>query len=160
MFQNYVEQSTKKVLHILELAVSELVQHQQNVLTPDFILLALLDQPDSEAQQIIQRLSSDPKTLVANVGSQIQLYDQDAKPVKSSQIVASKEVADLFEIALDEAHGLGDQYVSTGTLFLAMFNSRVGHVAGLLNEAGLERKQALEVLKELRGGRVIEVHTD
>jgi ATP-dependent Clp protease ATP-binding subunit ClpC len=156
MFQNYVEQSTKKVLHTLELAVSELVQHQQNVLTPDFILLALLDQPDSEAQQILQRISSDPNTLAANVGSQIQVHYQDAKPAKGDQIVASKEVADLFEIALEEAHGLGDQYVSTGVLFLAMFNSRVGHVAELLHEAGLERKQALEALKELRGGRVMD----
>ena len=156
MFQNYVEQSTKKVLHTLELAVSELARLHQNVLTPDFILLALFDQPDAEARRIIGHISSDPKTVIANISSQIQLYYQHAVPVAATQIVASQEVAELFRIALDESHALGDQYVSTGTLFLAMFNSSAGHVSQLLSEAGLKHEQALKALTELRGGQTID----
>lgn len=156
MFQNYVEQSTKKVLHTLELAVSELARLHQNVLTPDFILLALFDQSDAEARRIINQISSDPKTVIANISSQILLYYQNATPVAATQIVASQEVAELFRIALEESHALGDQYVSTGTLFLAMFNSSAGHVSRLLSEAGLKREQALKALTELRGGQTID----
>ena len=93
MFQNYVERSTKKVLHTLEQAVSELVSRHQNVLTPDFILVALLSQADSEARKILEKLSNDPKTLVANINSQIHLHYQNAAPVKATQIMASQEVS-------------------------------------------------------------------
>ena len=58
MFQDYLQKSTKKVLRILEIAVAELVSQKQNVLTPDFVLLALLSQPDSEAVQMIEAPSS------------------------------------------------------------------------------------------------------
>ncbi|MCU7923147.1 MAG: ATP-dependent Clp protease ATP-binding subunit, partial [Candidatus Thiodiazotropha sp. (ex Dulcina madagascariensis)] len=156
MFQNYVEQSTKKVLQTLELAVSELARLHQNVLTPEFILLALFSQPDSEARRMMDRISNDPKTVIANINSQIQLFYQHASATTATQIVASQEVAELFQIALDEAHGLGDQYISTGTLFLAMFDSRSGHVSRLLSEAGLKREQALKALKERRGGQTID----
>jgi len=150
-----VEQSTKKVLHILELAVSELAGMRQNVLTPDFLLLTLLSQPDTEARQILDRMSADPKTIVANIVNQIFVYYQNAAPVTANQIVASQEVGDVFRIAMEEARGLGDEYVSTGALFLALFDAQSGHASGLLKEAGLERAKARVVLKELRGGRTI-----
>jgi ATP-dependent Clp protease ATP-binding subunit ClpC len=156
MFQNYIEQSTKKVLQVLEQAVSELTRHRQNVLTPEFILLALLGQPDSEARRVIELISDDPKTLTANIISQIQTFYQNASPVNATQIVASEEVSILFQVAMDEAHSLDDQYVSTGTLLLAMFDPRVGHVSRLLEETGLKHAQALKALKQLRHGQTID----
>ncbi|MBU0500963.1 MAG: ATP-dependent Clp protease ATP-binding subunit [Gammaproteobacteria bacterium] len=156
MFQNYVEQSTKKVLRTLELAVSELARRHQNVLTPDFILLALLDQPDAEARRVLDRLGKDPKRLIASLTSQIPFQHQHGGSGGANQIVASQEVNDLFQVALDEARALGDQFISTGALFLALFDPRCGPVSRVLGEAGLERNQALKALKELRGGRVID----
>lgn len=47
MFQNYIQNSTRKVIECLEMALAELVSFRQNVLSPDFILLALLSQSDS-----------------------------------------------------------------------------------------------------------------
>jgi ATP-dependent Clp protease ATP-binding subunit ClpC len=44
MFQNYIQKSTQKVLQTLDIAVSEMAAMQQNLLTPDFLLLALLSQ--------------------------------------------------------------------------------------------------------------------
>ena len=98
--------------------MSELARVRQNVLTPDFILLALIEQPDTEARRVIEHLSDDPKTVVTNIGSRIQLHFQNAAPVAMTRIVASQEVADLFQVAMEEAKALGDRYVSTGTLFL------------------------------------------
>lgn len=155
MFQNYVEQSTRKVLNILEAAVSELVSLHQNTLTPEFILLALISDSNSEARQVLEKLSKDPKTIVANLSSQVHLHYQNAAPLRAAQIVATQEVAEAFSIALNEAKELGDDYVSTGTLFLALFNPRVGRASELLQEAGLQYAKAKEALQELRGGRTI-----
>ncbi len=64
-------------------------------------------------------------------------------------------MADLFRIAHEEAHSLGDECISTGALFIAMFDSRTGHTGDLLRDAGINQEQAIQTLKEIRGGRVI-----
>lgn len=155
MFQNYVERSTKKVLMTLERAVSELVSKRLNLLTPDFILLALLSERDNEVHEIIKHLSDEPNTLTSNISNQIHLHYQKAIPIHSDQVMASKEVNDLFITALEESEKMGDKYIATGTLFLAMFHEKCGHCATLLKDAGLTIKQARETLKEVRSGRTI-----
>jgi ATP-dependent Clp protease ATP-binding subunit ClpC len=156
MIQNFTELSTKKVMQTLEMAVAELAALRQSLLTPDFVLLALLSQPDSEAMRILENLLSDPSTAAERIKSQIHQHYQAAAPSKANQIVATQEVADLFRIAYEEAKQLGDNYISTGTLFIAMFDSKVGHSAELLREAGVNRGQARKALREVRDGRVID----
>ncbi|MCG6969563.1 MAG: ATP-dependent Clp protease ATP-binding subunit [Gammaproteobacteria bacterium] len=159
-FQDYIQKSTKKVLNTLEIAVSELVAAKQNVLTPDFILFALVSQPDSEAVKIIQRIVPDSVSAIAQLKAHIQSQHQPGTPVQATQIVASQELNNLFEAAYNEAKNLGDEYLSTGTLFVAMFDGSVGPTAQLLRNAGINREQALNALKEIRGGRTITSEDD
>ena len=155
MIQSYMQQSTKKVLHTLELAVSELVSLQMNVLTPDFILLALLSQPDSEATRILEHELPAPQETVAMLLGQIRQHYQQAVQVEATQIVASQEMAEVFRIAWEEAKKAGDDYVSTGTLFIALFDSKAGYTAELLKQTGMSVEQARQALKEMRGGHTI-----
>lgn len=155
MFQEYIQKSTKKVHSIIELAVSELVSLKQNLLTPDFILLALISQADSEAVKILKKVVSDEVGTIAQIKGQIYQYYQQATPVQANQIVGSKEVADLFQVAYEEAKKLDDEYISTGTVFIAMFDPKAGRTADYLRNVGINREQALQALKEIRGGRTI-----
>ncbi len=155
MFQEYIQKSTKKVLNTLEIAVSELVGQKQNLLTPDFILLALLSQPDSEAMKVIEMITPDPLDVVTQIKAQIQHHYQLSAPSKATQIVGSQELTNLFQVAYEEARKLGDEYIATGTLFLAMFNPKAGHTAEFLERSGLRYSQALEALKTLRQGQNI-----
>ncbi len=99
MFQDYLQQSTKKVIHTVEIAVAELAALKQNLLTPDFLLLALVSQPDSEATKILEHLVSDPVAVVSRMKGQIHQRHQRAAPVQATQIVSSQEVADVFRTA-------------------------------------------------------------
>ncbi len=155
MFQEYVNKSTKKVLGALETAVAELVAQRQNVLTPDFILLALISQPDNEALKIIEHLTADPKATVARIKDQIHAHYQGAAPVQANQIVGSKEIGDVFSTAYEEARKLGDEYIATGTLFIALFEEKAGRTGAFLQQAGLNRNDARRALQEIRGGRTI-----
>lgn len=155
MFQEYIQKSTKKVLNTLEIAVSELVSLKQNMLTPEFVLLALLAQPDSEAVKIIETISAEPIETASQIRVAIQQRIQPAAPTNTTQIVASQELSNLFQIAYEEAKKLGDEFIATGTLFIAMFDSRVGHVAELLHNCGLRRGKVLEALRQLRHGQNI-----
>jgi ATP-dependent Clp protease ATP-binding subunit ClpC len=155
VIQNFTQLSTRKVMQTLEMAVAELAGLRQNQLTPDFVLLALLSQPDSEAMQILEGLLSDPTAAAERIKGQIRQHYQRAAPVAANQIVATQEVAELFRAAYEEAKQLGDTYISTGTLFIAMFDPKAGRPAELLREAGVNREQARKTLKEIRGGRTM-----
>ncbi|MEN8180134.1 MAG: ATP-dependent Clp protease ATP-binding subunit [Pseudomonadota bacterium] len=155
MFQNYVQKSTEKVLQTLDKAVAEMAALHENLLTPDFILLALLTQRDAEAVKILEGLVHDHQAAIDQIIAQIHQHHQNAAPTKSSQVVASQEVNEVFRLADEEAHALGDDYIGTGTLFLAMFDEKAGHTASLLHDAGLSQQQARQALKDLRGGRAL-----
>ncbi|WP_372739776.1 ATP-dependent Clp protease ATP-binding subunit [Neptunomonas sp.] len=155
MMLNYIEQSTLKVRHTLELAVGEMAALKQNMLTPDFVLLALLSQPDSVAMQIIGSLSPNPVDIATQIKGQIYQYYKMAAPTQGNQIFASKELGDVFQIAYDESRRLGDTYISTGILFFALFDPKAGHTAEFLKKAGLEQKKVMKVLSELRSSTPI-----
>ena len=155
MIQNFTQLSTKKVMQTLEIAVAELVGLRQNVLTPDFILLALLSQPDGEAMKILENLLSNPAEAAQRIKGRVLGHYQRATPVQANQIVASQELMELFRLAYEEAKQLGDSYISTGSLFLALFDPRIGHTAEFLREAGINHDQVRQALQELRGGRTV-----
>jgi ATP-dependent Clp protease ATP-binding subunit ClpC len=155
MFQEYIQKSTKKVIQTVEIAVAELASLKQNHLTPDFILLALLSQQDSEAIKIVEKISKNPMEMISSIKEQIYRHYQKAEPVKATQIVGSKELSELFKVAYDETRKLGDEFISTGTLFVAMFAEGVGHTAEYLFNAGLTQSQVLSTLTELRAGQTI-----
>jgi ATP-dependent Clp protease ATP-binding subunit ClpC len=155
VIQNFTQISTKKVMQVLEAAVTELVGLHQNLLTPDVILLALLAQPDNEARRVLENLLSDPGAAIERINSRIRRHYAQAAPVKATQIVASQEAAEVFRIAYEEAKQLGDTLISTGTLFIALFDPKAGHTAELLREAGVGRDEARNALKEIRGGRTV-----
>jgi ATP-dependent Clp protease ATP-binding subunit ClpC len=155
MFENYLQQSTRKVMHTLELAVSELASTRQSLLTPDFILLALLSQADSEAIKILEELLDSPRETIATLIGQIRQQLPQATSSQVGQIVASQEVAEVFRLALDEAQSLGDQFIATGTLFIALFDPLAGNTSKLLTGAGLRQGKVRETLKKIRGGESI-----
>jgi len=155
VIQNFTEISTKKVLRALEMAVAELAAMRQNQLTPDFILLALLSQPDAEPMSILENLLTDPGAAIERIKQSIRQQYQHATPVQASQIVATQEVADLFRFAYKEAKKLGDSYISTGALFIALFDPEAGDSARLLRAAGINKEQARKALQEVRAGRSV-----
>ncbi len=155
MIQNYTQLSTKKVMQVLEMAVAELAGMRQNLLTPDFILLALLTQPDNEARRILENLLSNPGEAAERVIARIRNHYRRAPAVQANQIVASQETGELFRIAYEEARQFGDSHIATGTLFIAIFDPKTGHTGEFVREQGINQDQARKALKEIRGGRSI-----
>jgi len=156
ILQDFAQKSTKKTLNTLEIAVSELVGHRQHELTPDFILLALLSQKDAEAVKIIEKLTPHPVDAIAQIKAQILQHMRPPTNIKINQIVGGPELAALFQRAYEEAKEMGDEYISTGSLFIALFDPKIGSTSEYLQHADIHRKQAITALKELRGGRTID----
>ncbi|MFT5721703.1 MAG: ATP-dependent Clp protease ATP-binding subunit ClpC [Motiliproteus sp.] len=155
MIQHYIEQSTKKVRHTVEQAIGEMAALQQNILTPDFILLALLSQPESDALKILKELIPNEKEAISRLKGEVYQHYKDPIPSKSPQLLGSPSLEAMFQVALEQSKELGDEYISSGTLFLALFDAKSGHTAKCLQSIGINRQQALDSLKRLRGGQKI-----
>lgn len=155
MLNNYVQKSTQKVIVCLEIAFSELGSIRQNLLTPEFLLVALLSQPDSEVQKILQRLLPDEDDPALRIISLVRQNYPPASSVQVKQILASQEIVEVFRIAYGEAKNLGDDYIGTGALFIALFDKEAGPVSALLAKEGLNVEQARNALKEIRRGHVL-----
>jgi ATP-dependent Clp protease ATP-binding subunit ClpC len=157
LFQNYIQKSTQKVLQILDSAVSEMVAQRQRLLSPDFVLLALITQPDTEAVRILENLLGDHRTAIGDLIERIHRHYEGAPAERepNGQVVASQEMVEVLRLAEEESRALGDAFIGTGALFIALFDNRAGLTAALLREMGITRDQARKALKEIRGGRTL-----
>ncbi|WP_019613865.1 ATP-dependent Clp protease ATP-binding subunit [Psychromonas ossibalaenae] len=155
MLHNYVQKSTQRVINCLEMAFAELASLQQNVLTADFLLLALLSQPDSEARKVLQELLPDTEESVKRIIGQVRQQYRNVSATQAQQIVASREIPEVFRIAYGEAKNLGDDYIGTGTLLIALFDKEAGPAAVLLENEGMTADAARQTLKRIRAGRTL-----
>ncbi|MCZ6514191.1 MAG: AAA family ATPase [Nitrospinae bacterium] len=155
MLQQYLRQLTDKVIEALNVGTMEMVNMRQTVLTPDFILIGLLEQQDSRIVKLLETYYPEDKKLTRKIMDRLfDLQESETKHEEEQiqQIHLAKETETLFEIALDEAKKLGDRYVSIGAMFLALFDARVGRTAEVLQEFGLKYNKVKEDLEIMRGG--------
>ncbi len=118
---------------------------------PEHLLLALLEQSDGVAPQIVLRVGADPQRLRADLEGVIQ-----RKPRAhggAAQVGLSPALSRILQAAEREAGGLRDDYVSTEHILLAMADSSAGDVARFLAAQGINREAVLRALTSIRGGQ-------
>jgi ATP-dependent Clp protease ATP-binding subunit ClpB len=111
------------------------------------LLSALLDQQESIVVPIIQKLGASVAAIRERVQREIARYPKqtDAQPN------VSRELNQVFDRAEDEAKKLGDEYVSTEHLLVALAEVKGSESKNLLNAAGITRENLLEALEAVRG---------
>ncbi len=155
MLQQHLRQLTDKVIEALNVGTMEMVNLRQTLLTPDFILIGLLEQQDSRIAKLLETYYPEDKKLTRKILDRLfELQEGETKHEEQQiqHIHLAKETDTLFEIAMEEAKKLGDRYVSVGAMFLALFDSRVGQTADVLQEFGLKYNKVKEDLEVMRGG--------
>src|ERR687896_714636 len=121
------------------------LNHQQ--VEPAHLLAALLGQAEGVTYPILQKLGASPRALRERLQG---VLDGLPKVYGQVETYISQPLRSLLEQAFKEAEALGDAYVSTEHLFLALLGAR-DDVAALLADAGIERNGVLAALKEIRG---------
>ena len=117
---------------------------------PAHLLAALLEQVDGVVLPLVQRLDVTP-TALRNANETVL----DAMPAaygSSGEVRVSPATVRVLEAATAEAGTLGDDYVSTEHILLALADSD-GKVAGVLGELGISRDAILGALKDVRGNQ-------
>jgi len=157
--QKYLSLCTEKVMEAFNHATAELTNLQQNVITPELLLLGLLEQENS----VVVRVLQEAEPIAAEEIKQKlrdRIYEAQERAQKitrpASQLLASAELAEVLEIAHQEARTWGDKFISAGVVFLALFDPRAGEVAKILEAAGLQSGACREALRRIRGNQNVD----
>ena len=110
---------------------------------------ALLGQTDGVTLPLMQKLGISPQSLRSKVEG---LLDRAPKVYGQVDVYLSPAMRSVLERAFSEAEALGDSYVSTEHLLLALLEER-DEVASVLSDLGVERGRVLDALKEIRGSQ-------
>ncbi|HZD37808.1 MAG TPA: Clp protease N-terminal domain-containing protein, partial [Actinomycetes bacterium] len=114
---------------------------------PAHLLTALLSDPEGIVFPLVRRAGADPGALKARAGEALERIPKVYGP--EQEVVLSPQTARLIERARREASALGDQYVSTEHLLLALSEGS-DPAATLLTEAGVTREAILQALEQVR----------
>ena len=159
MLKQYIRYFTDKVIEALNIGSVEMVNLHQNLLTPDFILIGMLEQEGSVTIKLIETSYPENKDLSNQILEKLFATQENQTKFEGStiqQIQSSAETEACFEIALQESKKLGDKFIGLDAMFLALFDKRVGHVSDILTEFGLKYSKIREDIEILRGGRNID----
>ncbi len=117
---------------------------------PAHLLFALLSDPEGVITPLLHALGQSPRTLRDR---DEELLDRIPKVYGGTgELYLSEPLRRVIEAAFDEATALGDEYVSTEHLLLALIAS--GTDAGkLLADAGISHDAVLAALKGIRGSQ-------
>jgi ATP-dependent Clp protease ATP-binding subunit ClpB len=125
---------------------------QQNVVDVLHLLYVLLGQQDSIVPTIIDKLQINRDELKQKVYKEIEKIP---KVTGAPQFYLSAEMAGVLQEAFNQAQVLGDEYISTEHIFLALLKIQ-SRAKKMLEESGLANEQVLKIIKDVRGNQRVD----
>jgi len=140
---------TVKAQEIVQAAIEIAQNYNNQILEPDHILAALVQESGNIAETIIQKTGGNVIRLKVKVNELLEnLPKVNGAGIGNQQM--SNQIAKLFDSAGEEARNLKDEYVSTEHLLLALSKDE-GKAGRLLRENGISYNDILAALKDVRG---------
>ncbi len=133
-----------------------LQRYGHNQVDTEHIMLALLEQSDSQVLQLLEKMGVDGSQVrqrlddVLRASPRVGIYGGGA-----GQVFITPRVKRIIDMANEEANRLRDEYISTEHIFLAALNERNTPVARVLAESGVTKERTMDALRDLRGGQRI-----
>ncbi|MDQ6832361.1 MAG: AAA family ATPase, partial [Chloroflexota bacterium] len=146
---------TEKAGEALATSQQYVLEHGYSRYEPEHLLVALLAQEGGIVPLLLTKLGVDPiepRAMAEQFGSRVP-----RAMGQTTQITPSERMQAVFRQAVEAANELGDSYLSTEHLFLAMLTPRLGGAPEqLVTTFGLTRVRVLEALKEVRGSQHVD----
>jgi len=115
----------------------------------EHLAAALVDQPGGIVPSVLTALGIQPAQLSTALATELQ---RQPKVTGNVQLSASARLGRALQQAQKEAQSLGDEYVSTEHLLLAMTEDQ-GYTGQALKRLGATHERVLNALKEVRGNQ-------
>ncbi|GIW07731.1 MAG: ATPase [Dehalococcoidia bacterium] len=141
---------TEQAQEVLASSQEIVRRYRHNQWDVEHVLLAMLEQREGVAGEIMRKLGHDP----ADLAGRIQLVLANAPTAgDTTQIYATPRISQLFDAAQQEAERLRDEYIGVEHILIAIANERRGEAARLLRELGIDQEKIYRALRDIRGGR-------
>ena len=139
-----ISRFTNDARQIFARAQEQAKRYKQHEIGAEHLLIALLEDKNSDAAQVIASMGVDPQQvgkLVAGEG--------DGKPAQpAGELELSQEVKDLIQIAILEAQRKNYAYVGTKELLLALVQKESSAAFAVLNQAGVQPATFRQAVRE------------
>jgi ATP-dependent Clp protease ATP-binding subunit ClpB len=143
------ERLTVKAAEALQQA-SQLARARGNpVINDAHLFLALLSQDDGIVVPLLQKTGLNVTQLSAETEREIDRFPRQSGT--TAEPTLSREVSRILDRADEEAKALGDAYVSTEHLLLALVEEKGTTAKQLLSAAGVDRADLMAALEGVRG---------
>ncbi|MCU0507982.1 MAG: type VI secretion system ATPase TssH, partial [Anaerolineae bacterium] len=148
----YTQRAQEAIMASQELASN--YNHSQ--IEPEHLLLALLQQEDGVAGEVLRQVGADPATVTGQLEGDLsrrpKAYGSNAQPGLAGA------TSRVLQEAYAEANRMKDDYVSTEHLLLALVGHGSGSDAGanvtrLFGRMGITRDKLLAALTAIRGNQ-------
>jgi ATP-dependent Clp protease ATP-binding subunit ClpB len=117
--------------------------------TPEHLLAVLLEQQDGIVLPVLRKLGASPEAVRQSVGQALDALPTLSGAPAQGPAAASGEITQVLRDADKEMRELGDQYVSTEHLLLAI-SAHPGAAGDALRSNGASRDDLLKALTEVR----------
>jgi len=140
---------TVKAAEALQEAASLARARGNPVINDAHLFLALLGQDEGIVVPLLQKAGLNVTQLVADTQREVDRFPKQSG--STAEPTLSRELSRLLDRAEDEAKALGDAYVSTEHLLLALAEEKGTTARQLLSAAGVDRDDLLAALEGVRG---------
>ena len=146
---------TKKSLEAVQSAQSLAVRNNHQQLEQVHILLALLQQSEGLAPQLLKKMGVVPASLEAAAMQELRKIPGVTGSREADRFYVSRDVDATFTAAEDTAKAMQDEYVSVEHLLLALVDTAKGAVKTLFDTYRITKEGLLTALQSVRGNQRI-----
>ena len=146
-----LDKLTLKAQEAFETAQRIMAQHSHQQMEDLHLLAGLLSQEDGVAVQVLRRLEVDVERLKKEVESGIKRLP--SVHGASTGVYVSRQLAEIIDLAWNEAARLKDEYLSTEHLLLGMAHKAQEGAGRLLRARGVTPDKIYQALVDIRGSQ-------
>jgi len=143
-----VDRPTEKAKEAIEASAGIAAERGNQIVEPEHLLLALIDAREGVVDPVLSKAGASAALLRAEVIAAVERRPKVSGAGLGSQL--STSYRDVLRRAGQEAEGMGDEYISTEHLLLALIDG-TSPAAEVLREAGVTREGVLAALQAVRG---------
>ena len=140
---------TEHVGHVLRAARDEAVRLNHEYVGTEHLLLGLLGEEATVADQILARRSVDKRELRHALENTIK---QGNAEYRGTDLPYTSRAKRVLEFAMETARDLRDDYFGTEHLLIGLLRERTGIAAQVMTDSGLTVEESLKDLAAIRRG--------
>ncbi len=141
---------TEKVQEALIFARDKALEEGNGAIDTEHLVIALVEQPDGVVPMVLNELKIDKSLFLKDLYGIVESFPK-TQVTSSDQFFITGRLDQVFRIAENEATKLGDEYISTEHLFLAVTEDK-GEIQKTFLAYGITKEKVLRAISNIRGG--------